>query len=203
MRKFINGKKLIPEIFKKAKKVKKIKNEKISNAYARMRKIYKIPSSCRLSVSPRGCKIKVLMCGVLKISRKCGTNKRAYQYFLNDLCTARYSCFSNRRLSGATSRLRDSFMKFLIKPNARGGYREPLLLTLYLISRIVDEKIKRPDCPTPCSNSRRNRYNMYQVKYTKIKRCPTDFFFFQRGKPYLAQPESCRSFARNFCDINR
>lgn len=55
----------------------------------------------------------------------------------------RYSRFSSRRISGATSRLRDSFMKFLIKPNARGGYRGPLLLTLYLISRVVDEKIKR------------------------------------------------------------
>lgn len=46
-------------------------------------------------------------------------------------------------------RLRDSFMKFLIKPNARGRYRGPLLLTLYLISRIVDEKIKHRDCPHP------------------------------------------------------
>lgn len=40
-------------------------------------------------------------------------------------------------------------MKFLIKPNARGGYRGSLLLTLYLISRVVDEKIKHPDCPVP------------------------------------------------------
>jgi len=55
----------------------------------------------------------------------------------------------DRRLSGATSQLRDSFMKFLIKPNARGGYRGLLLLTLYLISRVVDEKIKHLDCPIP------------------------------------------------------
>lgn len=96
-------------------------------------------------------------------------------------------------------------MKFLIKPNARGGYRGSLLLTLYLISRVVDEKIKHPDWPIPSLlfPIHGGIVTTYAKWNAENKRRTTDFFFFTTLETVSPQSGSPRSLGRSLVSSGR